>query len=381
MRLSVSLFFLLVWFHLPSAFAQVPLFDEAGRKFKQGLWDFKFQTSYYEAIGNFNKSGSAYDSLPSGSSYNLLQFDFGTRWIPKTNWGIYISGQIANAESKNQIDTRTNSSYTHTVAGTDFMLYSNRTFSLIPDFYLVLPFTRVDTGEDLVLNDEGSLEVTSRLIGRARFGFFRPFAFAGFTYRDEDRSHLLPYGLGAEIQISRWMLGGELRGYQTVVNDKYSETPQDRQVVASANGGALRFFSVDPSLLDTNFWLKRDIGEAWNLKLGGGTSLTGTSTSSGWTVFAGLSYVFLPSAKAVSQPWNPEPSDDDSSRFQESTDDGVNQEYFYKPTPPSPPPPAPPVKPAEPSVEKQKKQMQKELDQTEFQIELKNSKPAKKKKR
>lgn len=366
MRLSVSLFFLVgLLFSKPSQSAP-PLFDETSRTPQKGVWDFQFQTNYYQAYANYSPAGNVYNELPSGASYNLLQIDFGARWVPVSKWGIYTTSQVANAESQSEGQTRTNSSLTHMVIGTDYQLVTKKTVTLTPDFSVLVPFSRVDATADEVLNHEGAVEVTGRLIGKLHFGRVRPFAFAGFTYRDEDRSSLLPYGVGTEIQFSKWSIGAELRGFHTVIKDKYTDDANKREIVATKNGQSLRFFSVDPSLLESNAWIRSQIGNSWEFKLGGGASLTGASISAGWTVFGALSYSFQ--GKGSSAPeYVPETG---PSRFQEETNDGVDQELFQiKPTAPPPPPP---------SKEQQRKNLQKDLDNTEFQIELKREKTKKK---
>lgn len=355
--------------------AQVPLYDEAGRTYLHHSWQFDLQTTYYQATANYTKDGGKFDSLPSGYGYQLLDFDMGARWIPLTNWGVYASTRVSNAESKDLITTRRNSSFTQAVLGTDYLMNSSsRKYELIPDFSLTLPMERIDTQSDEVLNREGAIEATARLISRAHWGRFSPFAFIGFTYRDEDRSSLLPYGLGSELQFTGWALGGEIRGYETVIKDKYTNDRIKREVIAPQNGGALHYYAVDPSLLETNIWMRTRFMESWSFKFGGGTSLTGAATSAGWNVFAGLSYSFQPSSSQA--PSYPLKKEEDPIRFKEETNDGVNQDLFRPPPPPEPPPEV--KTPSKTKAEDPKKKLQKELEQTEFQIELKRPKRRKK---
>jgi hypothetical protein len=369
MKKSVSLFCLLNLLLAFPALAQTPLFDEVSRSFKKNTWDFRGQTSYYSATANYSDDGNVFNTLPDGYSYNLLAMDFGFRWVPQHKWGLYTSSQVGNAESKDAINTRTNSSLTHLVIGTDYLMSSGKTFSWAPDFSLVIPFSRVDATADEVLNHEGAVEATARMMMTARYGHLMPFGSLGLTFRDEDRSSLIPYSLGSEFNFSKVSLGAELRGYQTVIKDKYTNTPSEREGVATKNGQALKFFSVDPSLLETNLWLRSRIGNSFGFKVGGGISLTGASVSAGWNVFAALSYTLGASTRNSQDDLEPVISEDPKG-FQEETNDGVNQELFQvKPT--APPPPKP--NPAD-----QKKKLQKELDNTEFQIELKSSKPRKK---
>jgi hypothetical protein len=394
MKLSVLLFILLcstLMLCPLESHAGLPLYDEASRSYRLGQWQFDAQTSYYEATANYSRSGGEYVSLPDGASYHLMDLDFGARWVPKNRWALYATSRLSNAESKNSRDTRQDSSFTQIVLGTDFLLHSSQRWDLYPDLSVTVPLQRVDPAGDTVLNGEGATEFSGKIIARMKWGMFDPFAFVGFTYRDEDRSSLLPYGLGAELQFSNWRFGGELRGFQTAMHDKYNNNPAQRDVVAIRDGYALHYFSVDPTLLETNFWLRGNLSTSWAFKLGGGTSLTGSSTSAGWNVFIGLTFSpqlsSSPAPSPIVAPYK-DRSSEELQNFHEETTDGVDQNLFQKPAPPPPvnppprPPPPPPaaVDPAKPTSLQQKKNLQKELDQTEFQIELKSTKKKKKKK-
>jgi hypothetical protein len=392
----------------PLAKAQLPLYDEAGRNYRLGSWQFDAQMSYYQATANYTKSGGQYVSLPGSNSYSLLDFDFGSRWVPKSQWAFYASSRVSNAESKDAINTRKESSLSQIVLGTDFLFYNSPRMDLYPDLSITIPLKRVEPNADTTLNAEGAMEITGKIVGRLNWGIFDPFAFVGFTFRDEDRSSLLPFGAGAELQFGRWRFGGELRGYQTVIHDKFEKNPYQREIVANRNGGALRYYSVDPSLLETNLWLRGNLTPTWAMKIGGGTSLTGSSVAAGWNLFGGMTYSpqFSPGRSSpIVTPYKERPTEE-VDKFEEETSDGVDQELFNKPPPPPPPPkpktvlppPAPPdgteapryspsVNDAEAPLYKKpkkvarratpqqrKKSVQNELDAAEFQIELKTTK-------
>jgi len=380
MKLSVLLFSLLsstLLLCAVQARAGLPLYDEAGRSYRLGRWQFDAQVTSYQATANYTKSGGEYSSLPSGYSYTLLDFDFGARWVPSSRWAVYATSRVSNAESKDNVSTRRDSTLTQAVVGTDFLFYSSKRLDLYPDFSLTVPLKRVDPAADDVVAGEGAMELSGKIIGRINWGVFDPFAFIGFTYRDEDRSSLMPFGAGAELQFSKWHLGGEVRGYQTVIADKFADNPYRREIVAARNGNALRYYAVDPSLLETNFWLRGNLTPTWAMKFGGGTSITGSNTAAGWSVFAGITYSpeFTPGRPSpIVAPYK-ERQTEDTQVFQEETSDGVDQNLFRKPPPPVPvAPPAP-----KPNPEVQKKKLQNELDQTEFQIELKSTKKKKRK--
>ena len=294
-------------------------------------------------------------------------------------WGTYLTSQVANAESKSGPDTRTNSTLTQVVIGTDYLFYANGSTELFPDISLTVPFQRVSVDKNEALNNEGALELSARLVGRTHWGSLEPFAFGGFTYRDEGRSALIPYGVGSEFHLHSMNLGAELRGYQTVVNDEFSNSPDRRQVVAIKNGNSLKFYSVDQSILETNFWLRSNSHGDFGWKIGGGMTLTGAASAGGWSLFLGLSWGLEGSAAMPEKPstLHPRPAQpkEEIDRFEEEISDEPNQIYFEKSAPHPKSAPNPPPKPVQKKSPKQ--QIQKNLDPTEFQIELKRKKKKK----
>ncbi|PIS10049.1 MAG: hypothetical protein COT73_11405, partial [Bdellovibrio sp. CG10_big_fil_rev_8_21_14_0_10_47_8] len=289
MKLSVIFPTLVVALSFSIAQAGVSLFDESSRAYDSGALNVETVGSYFTSTANYTKEGGQYESLPSGGSYQLMDVDFGARWTPDRTWGFYGTSRVSNAEGKDNFNTRGNSSLSQATLGIDMLMISNSKFDLIPDVNFTYPFERVSTTDDSVLNGEGAMELSARAIARLKWGKIQPFAFAGFTYRDEDRSSLLPYGLGAEWKLGSLSVGADLRGYQSIINDTYTNEQYRRHVVAYRNGGSLKYYSVDPSLLESNFWArwqKNSLG----LKVGAGTSLTGANMAAGWTLFAGLNY-------------------------------------------------------------------------------------------
>ncbi len=356
--------------------AQLPLYDEASRNQQKSQWQVDLQTTYYQATANYTNSGGQFESLPAGNEYKLIDFDFGARWIASPKWAFYTSSRVSNAESSDGFFSRRNSTFTQVVLGGDYKLYSSKKYEISPDFSVTLPLERVDVTQDEVLNREGAIEVTGKVVGRAQLGKWDPFAFLGINYRDEGRSTLLPYGAGVDYHWQPSMtIGAEIRGYQTIVDDEFSDDRIRREAAAARNGAALRYFSVNPSLLESNFWLRGNLFQNWGFKVGAGTSITGASTSAGWNLIGGVNYSFESLGRSTQRPFR---AVEDTPNFQEETDDGVDQNLFQIAPPPTPPPPPAPVQ--QPDPEAAKKRIQKELDQTEFQIELKSTKPKKKRK-
>ena len=361
------------------SYAATGILDESSRKFYQDRFTFEANYRYFKTDANYTQDGGQYVSLVGSNSYSVSDLDFGVRWTTGQTYGLYVASRLAQGESKTSGINRTNSYITHAQAGVDMLLISNSKFDLIPDVSLIFPLQRVVKTSDDALAGEGAMEITARVIGRLKWGTLEPFAMLGLTYRDEGRSTLLPYLAGAELSFSSLKLGADIGGYQTILKDQYTSNSSERHVVSLKNGGSLKYYSVDPSLLETSAWLRWQMGD-FAFKGGAATTMTGTSTAAGLTFFAGMSFALDSGPRRRSrqeapkyQPTSPV-EDDDVQKFEETVNDGVDQNLFRKPTPPPKPKPV-----RKPDPAQQKLKMQQELDSTEFQIELKKTSKKKRK--
>lgn len=354
------------------------LFTAADKSFLSERLTFSTQYQFFQTEANYTPEGGQFVSLSSNNKYQISDLDLGLRWTTGSTWGFYSSTRWSQAESRNFGITRKNSQITMASVGMDLLLVSTSKFQLIPDFRVVFPMQRVEKNRDEVILSEGALEISPSLIAKANWGILQPFASIGFTYRDEGRSSLLPYSLGTELAFSSFRLGADLNGYFSLIKD--SQTTAERQSVLYRNGGSFHNNTTDPSLLNAKTWISWK-GPQLSVRGGIGTSMTGASTASGLTFFAGLDFSFgshksdLSGGRSTRTRSEPKTENQDSlQNFEETMDDGVDQNLFRRPTPAPKKKAKPQLSPAE-----QRKQLQQELDQTEFQIELK--KPTKNKRK
>jgi len=339
------------------------------KEFRRDRWDFEVGTDFFYSEANYGSGGTS-QSLPSGNHYQLWNIDFGTRYIPRSTWSVFAAGTVSNAESKDSVATRSNSSLSQALVGFDFLMYSDA-FQLIPEIVGVMPFEKIDPATDTVANSEGVLEVRSRLIAQKDFGGWRGYGWLGFNYRGDGRSFLMPWGVGAQWKLTRLRLGAELFGYQSVSDDTDKDSLLRTSYINGVNAGSLKFYGANPSLMDTQLYAAWMISPKWTLQANGGMTLTGSNSAAGFHVGGFIRYSFdmtegytedlyepvrSPVPNYRSNMYNNEMSSEKKVRnFREETDDGVDQNLFR---------PRPTKKP----------NIQQQLDDTEFQIELKRKK-------
>lgn len=333
--------------------------------------DFKFATpgrvdlsvgmKYYKPDANFDKTGNSFTRLPSGHAYQLINLDLAGRARLSPSWHIYGSGQFASVSADNLLgttpQTRSNSGLSQFVIGTDFLLMAGG-IMLIPDFSLTVPAVKLDrTSADAAVG-EGVMEATGRMVARIERRSWRFGGFVGVDYRAGGRSMLVPYGFLTEFTFGKWNVGGDLRGYQSISNDKDTNTEAnfDASYFCVANGCAKTFGAFNPAILQSNLWARANFSPRFGVFAGGTFDITGSNVSHGMAFMTGIIYRFSTGRSAEASP-RPE--------FEEVLDDGVDQSAFQGGRSMTPGKKQGPPQP----------NLKDELNKTEMQIETKPVRP------
>lgn len=355
------------------------------KEFKRDRWDFELGTQYFYSDANYVNMGSGTQKLTSGNHYQLIDVNFSTRYMPSRDWSLFALATIGNAESKNSVSTRTNSSLTQLLGGFDFIMYDG-VFQLVPEMAVLIPFEKVDGTADQVLNAEGVFEAWARMTAQKDLGAARMYGWIGFNYRGEGRSYVMPWGVGFQGNFGVWKLGGEFFGTQSITDDKDTNNKASRNAYLNqVDAESYRWYSVNPSLVDTLLYATWDVAPAWSLQFNGGATVAGENAAAGYHVGGFIRYSF-DLTRGYSAPRSYEPvhnavpsgksnmhkesdtelsSEQKVKKFREQTDDGVDQTIF-KPTPTKRPK----------TVDDE---LQRQMDDAEMQIELKQDKKKKKK--
>ena len=348
------------------------------KEFKRDHLEMDLGSQLFRSEANYLTSGGGTTNLATGNYYQLLDVKLSGRYIPRNNWSIFASGTVGSAESKNAAITRANSSMSESQIGVDFILFS-KFFQVIPEIVAVIPFEKVDPTTDTVLNTEGVMELRSRISIQKDLGTLRAYGWLGFSYRDEGSSYLMPWGAGAQLKWSRIILGGEIFGYESMTEDTDKNAFARSTYTTVADGGSLKFYSYNPSLIDTQVYFTWLVSPQFSIQANGGTTLMGSNMAAGYHVGALLRYSFDLGEVYIEEP-SGEPLPMDNTRvnrpsdreavesFKETTEDGINQDLFKDQ----------PVDKTEVKSKVMDEDLQRQLDETEFNVDLKNKKKRKK---
>jgi hypothetical protein len=349
------------------------------KEFKRDHLDFQIGGNYFYSNSNYIDMGTGTTSLPTDNHFKLIDANLETRYIAN-DMSYFAMGTFSSAESKDAVLTRSNGSLSQVLLGVDFVMFDH-ILQVIPELSVLIPFNTVTASADKVLNSEGVYQVTTRVNIQKELGRFRAYSWIGFNYRSDDRSYLLPWGVGLTANLKSFKFGGEIFGSQSVTNDKASDffSKSGRQATVTAiDAGSYLFYYPNPTVVDSSIYAAWKMTPSFQVQVNGGMTLAGENTAAGYHVGTMIRYSF--DLNELAQPieklepvHNEAPAGKSSlhiqsndselssekkvTRFREETNDGVNQGLFK----------AQPTK----KTKAVDDDLQKQMDSTELQIEMK----------
>lgn len=353
------------------------LLSEAGaagwgsRRFEKGEFAVGADSRYFFTDSNYTSSGGQ-QSLPSSGTYQHIDVDLEGRFILTNSWALSAGMDIGNAESNGADALRSNSSLTGAFLGVEWN-WATEYIDLIPTLEVSFPFEKISSTQDAVMNSEGVSENRLLLRFQSEFEGFNLFGMLGHVQRGGGRSTLMPWSAGVEFMTTSFRFGGVVHGFQSTSDDAdagSSDGELARTTTSNrVNGGSLRYYAINPSLVDLDGFVVFELGRPWALTLHGGLTLAGQNTAAGYHGGAGLSYTFNTKPVRRRRPYDSQISVDPYvDQFREDVNDGVDQDIFRsRPKPIVQPKPRRERTPV-PSTDMDTQQ---KLDETEMLIELK----------
>ena len=376
--------------------AQSRAFFDPYQIYRPQRFDLAVDTQFYKTTANFDSGGEKVD-LAFENSFQIIDVTPQLRWGMFRDLGVRIGGNIGTSESVDPINTRNNSTFNRVDFGADYQLLNYESFQTIVDFEYSHPVEKIETTTDSSLNSNGASEIKPTVIMRADLGSFYPYAYLGGNIRSEGLSTLLTYGVGGEFRFSELGLGAVLEGFSTVKDDEFTNSASRRDLITTrVNGGSKKFYSINPNSLAAELFLNFAMTEWIKFKAYGGTDVTGSNTSQGFFVGGALTFSLdygdgsddLEEQRVMrrSQRTKKVKAKPTNNNFQESTEDGVDQNYF-KSVDPSKDDYVQPIEEQQQqpvpqngtsSVDPANSGVQSDLDQMGYQIKLKKLKKKKK---
>lgn len=321
------LFLAVIFFVTPQLWAQYnPL-----HFYEEGRWEFSASLDYMHSTKNYEDGSSSFKALNSGNYMQTVNIDVLTRWTALENFGFYLGAGMAATESESVASVRTNSGIRDIKMGVDMLAYQGW-LELIPEVYLIYPFHKVESDTDDVLLGDGAMVFGGKLWAQKLWKSFNIYGMIGAEYYNDERAHRLPYALGMELDTRIIDVGGEIGGFARLGEDENTDSVIVRKAVTDrVDGGSLKYYAVNPSLLEVKAWLNYDFTSDFSVKAGLGQTLNGDNTAYGMTFFAMMTFGFNPNEAPPATSASPRIKKkklQESSAFDPVEENAVNQKNF-----------------------------------------------------
>lgn len=313
-------FSILVYFSVPTkALSGPPAY------FKDGRASLDVASQYFMSDENYDSDGNA-TPLAGSNKFSDWATTFDGTYFFSQNWAISGGLNFVQATSNGMIEDRTAGNLTdlHTT------LMSSLTFGafrFIPDLRIRFALDEVKMTADDVLTSEGVNTYQGGSWAVANLNIMKLYAYLGYQYRDDGRSNLLPWTLGASSRYRRLRYAGELNGYKSIVddgdtNDTFAEFSR-LAYLSTVNAGSLRYYGINPSSIEAKIHLNYIWSGSFNFGGWYSQTISGENSAKGQTVGFQLAYNFdqIAFVRPVDEPaaeFNPSLEEDyDESLFQE----------------------------------------------------------------
>ncbi|MGE4132036.1 MAG: hypothetical protein AB7F86_10400 [Bdellovibrionales bacterium] len=306
--------------------------------------DFRLDASasYFSSQTNYAAGGGGTEDLPNGGYFTEYVGIFKYIQDLNDNHRLYGGMAFSFTESEDGTTTRSNSGVRELLFGGQYWGWASGKYFVIPQLDVVYPLFRVSRSSDDALLGEGALKVKAGSWLTWTAGDLWPFVFLGYEYRDEGRSHAIPYSIGAKYKLSPLWFQLEYRGYERLFDNADTENRASRDAfLRKVDGGSYRYYSLNPSMSEVAAQVGFSFGA---IGVSGGVAYTvnGDSEALGWTFEGGLTYTPRGSIKGASrerriprqvpiraEPATPEQKFDAETQFKE-------EQFFQEEKPPEP---------------------------------------------
>jgi len=163
----------------------------------------------------------------------------------------------------------------------------------IPELFVTQPFNSIDSSTDEVLTGEGAFVVQGGFWLKKSILGFHNYLYLGANHRNEGRSNLALHSIGTYLKPKPWVFGAEIYGYDSITDDKETDTPLTKLTVTSTvSGSSLRYYAINPSILEFKLWTGFDFDNDIQINGGYVFPITGKNTARGNTILFGLTWKF-----------------------------------------------------------------------------------------
>lgn len=259
--------------------------------FQSGRFDLDWNTRYFYTQANHDSKGNKYTQLGNKKYFENTTSQLYGRW--GFNESLVGFGSLSASYSRSETATTnfSTSGLSDGQLGVGY-LFAHRYVLAAVEASAAFPFETVgfDTNDPLI--GEGSTNFDLKLYCGKSFQSLLLYGYLGATARNEGRSTLMPWGIGIRSKLQYWIFEGLLYGFDSVADDEFTDNAARRSAVTDrVNAGSLYFFAVNPSLIQWEGSVGYKFSSSVHGLVGYGSTITGASSASGYSLLASLRIV------------------------------------------------------------------------------------------
>lgn len=265
-----------------SAFAKPQL----SKTFRPWWTESLIQYDTFHSIGNYNSNGSL-ESLPSANSFwETTTLDYSGRYVFSPSFAMTAGINHVQTQANVSTTTKNNEGVQTLRGGIEYQLNT----SLI-DFVIEgvgnLSVYQVEASSTKPVYGDGAHSFGGNIWIVKKLGNLQWYGKAGYLYRTEGLSSLIPYQAGLNWRFGSWVLGAAAEGSWSVGQD--SETESARKTFLNRTSvGSFNYRSYRPNTNVLDFQAKWNVTNQFGLIGGLGSTFLGRNTSDGSHFFVGL---------------------------------------------------------------------------------------------
>jgi hypothetical protein len=257
--------------------------------YNPGRLMFDSSLDWFQSGANYDETGVVQD-LVSDSRLEMWSLGLRSRYDFSERVSAFVGMGAAVARAVSPTTTVTRFTPTDVHVGADYGIPISG-FLLIPELKLSYPLNPVVATQTVPITGEGAWLAQGGGYLSVQNANLLLYGYAGYAFRGEGRSSLLPWLFHASFRVNPIVLSAEIGGYQSITNDKDAGNSASRKATQlNANAGSWRYYSVNPNLIELRLLGGFQAGPDLLFQAGYGRTLFGQRTAMGQSFIAQVTF-------------------------------------------------------------------------------------------
>lgn len=240
----------------------------------------------FHSVGNYNSTGSP-ESLPSANSFwETSTFDYTGRYVFNSRWAMTAGINYVQAQANVSTTTKTNGGFQTLRGGLEHKLETS-----LADFVIEgvanLSAYQVESNSTKPVYGDGAHSFGGNIWLIKKLGNLQWYGKAGYLYRTEGLSGLIPYEAGLNCRVGNWVLSASAEGTGSVGQDAEDELTRIT-FLKRTSVGSFNYRSSNPNTNSLDLQAKWNVTNQFGFLGGLGNTFLGRNSSDGTHIFLGL---------------------------------------------------------------------------------------------